>query len=227
MRNAGAQTVEVGAGDVSLTGDLAIPGGAVGLVLFAHGSGSSRLSPRNRFVARVLNEGGLATLLVDLFTPDEERLDLRTAELRFDIGLLARRLVGVTDWLTAQPATRALRIGYFGSSTGAAAALVAAAARANTIAAVVSRGGRPDLAGGVLARVAAPTLLIVGGEDLAVLALNRAAMARMQADRRLEVVPGASHLFEEPGALERVAELARDWFVRHLAGVELHPPAGA
>jgi len=187
------------------------------VVLFAHGSGSSRLSPRNRHVARVLNEAALATLLVDLLTPEEEAIDARKAHLRFDIGLLAERLVAATDWLTAHPDTRDLRVGYFGASTGAAAALVAAAARSGAVGAVVSRGGRPDLAGRVLALVRAPTLLIVGGRDLQVLELNREAFAQLTCDKRLEIVPGATHLFEEPGALHEVARLAANWFVEHLA----------
>jgi dienelactone hydrolase len=207
----------VSAGPVELEGNLVVPEGARGIVLFAHGSGSSRHSPRNRYVARVLREAGLATLLIDLLTPDEEEVDLRTAHLRFDIGLLAERLVGATDWLKENPATRSLRIGYFGASTGAGAALVAAAERPRDVGAIVSRGGRPDLAGEALSRVLAPTLLIVGGDDVPVIGMNERAMARMSAEKRLEIVPGATHLFEEPGALEAIARLATRWFVRHLA----------
>ncbi|MBX6316330.1 MAG: dienelactone hydrolase family protein [Isosphaeraceae bacterium] len=217
--------VRVTAGRVTLEGDLGLPDGARGLVLFAHGSGSSRHSPRNRFVARALREGGLATLLIDLLTPDEEAIDLRTAHLRFDIGLLAERLVGATDWLAQQPETRSLRVGYFGASTGGGAALVAAAERPEAIGAVVSRGGRPDLAGPALPRVQAPTLLIVGGNDYPVIDMNRDAMAQMRAPVELRIVPGASHLFEEPGALEEVARLARDWFERHLAPIAVGQPA--
>jgi dienelactone hydrolase len=209
--------VVVAAGDASLVGDLVIPPETVGIVLFAHGSGSSRHSPRNRFVAAVLQEARLATLLVDLLTEAEEAVDARTAHLRFDIGLLARRLGSVSDWLRQEPRTASLRLGYFGASTGAAAALVAAADRPVQVAAIVSRGGRPDLAGEALSRVHAPTLLIVGGSDPFVLELNRQALQRLAGEKQLVVVPGASHLFEEPGALEQVAQLARDWFTRHLA----------
>jgi dienelactone hydrolase len=208
--------VRVQAGPATLEGNLTLPEGADGIVLFAHGSGSSRHSPRNRYVARLLNEAKLATLLVDLLTADEEAIDLRTARLRFDIGLLAERLVAVTDRLTQQPETRRLRIGYFGASTGAAAALVAAAERPEAVGAVVSRGGRPDLAGPALACVRAPTLLIVGGNDSQVIALNRAALAELRCEKQLVIVPGATHLFEEPGALDVVARLAREWFERHL-----------
>lgn len=206
--------VEVPLGGERLEGTLAIPPEATGLVLFAHGSGSSRFSPRNRFVARYLQQGGLGTLLIDLLTPEEERIDRRSGELRFDIEFLARRLVGATDWLGENAETVPLRLGYFGASTGAGAALVAAAARPEVIRAVVSRGGRPDLAGAALPQVKAPTLLIVGGADLQVLELNRAAATRLGGVHALEVVPGATHLFEEPGTLEEVARLARDWFTR-------------
>ena len=209
--------VQVPAGDATLEGELVVPEQATGVVLFAHGSGSSRHSSRNRFVAGELQAARLATLLIDLLTPEEEAVDQHTAHLRFDIPLLADRLVAATRWLGKEPSTRALQVGYFGASTGAGAALVAAAAEPERVGAVVSRGGRPDLAGNALPLVRAPTLLIVGGRDRQVLELNRAAMARMQAETRLEVVPGASHLFEEPGALEVVARLARDWFLRHLA----------
>jgi putative phosphoribosyl transferase len=214
------QLVRISAGPVTLEGNLNLPEGAGGIVLFAHGSGSSRHSPRNRYVARVLNEAKLATLLVDLLTADEEAIDMRTAHLRFDIGLLARRLIAVTDWLTGQPLTRALRIGYFGASTGAGAALVAAAERADAVGAVVSRGGRPDLAGPALPRVRAPTLLIVGGNDFQVIELNRAAYAQLRCEKQLVIIPGATHLFEEPGALDEVARLARDWFERYLKQAE-------
>ena len=212
--------VRIAAGRVLLEGNLSLPEGAGGIVLFAHGSGSSRFSPRNRYVAQLLNQARLATLLVDLLSPEEEVVDLRTAQLRFNIGLLAERLVAVTDWLVEQPETRPLRIGYFGASTGAAAALVAAAERPKIVRAVVSRGGRPDLAGPALARVEAPTLLIVGGNDLLVIELNRAALAQLRCEKRLVIVPGATHLFEEPGALDEVARLAREWFERHLAWEE-------
>lgn len=208
--------VRLRAGSVTLEGDLEIPEGAVGVVLFAHGSGSGRHSPRNRFVARELQAAGLGTFLLDLLTPEEEAVDRHTAHLRFDIPLLAERLVAATHWLASDPSTRGLRVGYFGASTGAGAALVAAAAEPDRVAAVVSRGGRPDLAGDALPLVRAPTLLIVGGKDLAVLDLNRAAMARMRTEVRLEIVPGATHLFEEPGTLEAVARLAQDWFLRYL-----------
>ncbi|HZU06357.1 MAG TPA: dienelactone hydrolase family protein [Chloroflexota bacterium] len=217
------QTVAIPADAVALAGDLAVPAGAQGVVLFAHGSGSSRFSPRNRHVAKVLRQAGLATLLMDLLTPEEETLDARTAQLRFDIELLARRLVAATDWLRAQPATQGLRLGYFGASTGAAAALVAAAERPAVVDAIVSRGGRPDLAGQALRRVRAPTLLIVGGRDTVVLQLNQAALRELgAAETRLVIVPGAGHLFEEPGALDEVARLAADWFMQHLVSA----PAG-
>jgi len=208
--------VRLQAGSATLEGDLESPEGAVGVVLFAHGSGSGRHSPRNRFVARELQAAGLATFLIDLLTPEEEEVDRHTAHLRFDIPLLAERLVASTRWLAADPSTGELKVGYFGASTGAGAALVAAAEEPDRVGAVVSRGGRPDLAGDALPRVRAPTLLIVGGRDLAVLDLNRAAMARMRTEVRLEIVPGATHLFEEPGTLEVVARLARDWFLRYL-----------
>ena len=215
----------VPAGRATLEGDLCLPGAARGVVLFAHGSGSSRLSPRNQYVAHVLREGGVATLLIDLLTPEEEAIDARTAHLRFDIGLLAERLVGATDWLAQRPETRQLRVGYFGASTGGGAALAAAAERPELVGAVVSRGGRPDLAGPALPRVRAPTLLIVGGQDYPVIELNREALGQLRAERRLEIVPGATHLFEEPGALEEVARLARDWFQRHLAPAASPAPA--
>jgi putative phosphoribosyl transferase len=212
--------VNITAGPVTLEGNLSLPEGARGIVLFAHGSGSSRHSPRNRRVARLLNEGKLATLLVDLLTLEEEAVDALMAQLRFDIGLLAKRLVGATNWIIESPDTRGLRVGYFGASTGAGAALVAAAALPNGVSAVVSRGGRPDLAGPALARVRALTLLIVGGNDLPVIELNRAALAQLRCEKQLVIVPGATHLFEEPGTLDEVARLAREWFERHLMPVE-------
>lgn len=204
------------AGGVELEGDLTVPAAARGLVVFAHGSGSSRLSPRNQFVARELQQGNLATLLFDLLTSREEAEDAITAQLRFDIGLLGQRLVAVTDWLKQDARSSSLPIGYFGASTGAAAALIAAAARPSAVRAVVSRGGRPDLAPQALANVTAPTLLIVGGSDRVVLDLNEWALKQLRCEKRLEVVPGATHLFPEAGALEEVAGLARDWFVSHL-----------
>ncbi|MDT8385585.1 MAG: dienelactone hydrolase family protein [Gammaproteobacteria bacterium] len=208
--------VKVQAGDVVLDGNLAIPEGACGIVVFAHGSGSSRFSPRNRAVAQYLNEGGLATLLFDLLTADEHEADTYTRELRFDTELLSRRLVGVVDWLGKQSHTRTLRIGLFGASTGAAAALIAAAQRPGPVAAVVSRGGRPDLAGEALPNVKAPTLLIVGGLDHPVIDMNREASLQMKVAPQLEIVPGATHLFEEPGKLDEIARLSRDWFQQHL-----------
>jgi dienelactone hydrolase len=215
------RTIQVVTTSAALEGTLTIPRNATGVVLFAHGSGSSRFSPRNRYVAQVLHRAGLATLLIDLLTPDEEQVDLRTRHLRFDIDLLAQRLVGTIDWIAHDSATQDLSLGLFGASTGAAAALVAAAQRPDAVHAVVSRGGRPDLANAALSYVHAPTLLLVGGHDDLVLELNELAQQRMQfADPalvvQLEVVPGATHLFEEPGTLEQVAVLARDWFVRYL-----------
>jgi putative phosphoribosyl transferase len=205
--------VLVAAGELKLGGALTLPPGAHGIVLFAHGSGSSRHSPRNRAVAGVLQEARLATLLFDLLTAQEEGVDQVTAHLRFDIGLLAQRLVAATDWVREQAATRELVQGYFGASTGGGAALVAAAERPEAIRAVVSRGGRPDLAGEALARVRAPTLLIVGGDDAPVIQMNREALGKLRAPAKLEIVPGAGHLFEEPGTLEQVANLARAWFL--------------
>jgi len=212
-----ARLIQVTIGPVTLEGDLHVQADARGIVLFAHGSGSSRHSPRNRFVADVLQNGGLATLLIDLLIQDEERIDARTAHLRFDIGLLAGRLTGAAVWLKQQPATRDLRIGCFGASTGGGAALLTAAQHPDLVDAVVSRGGRPDLAGPALPRVKAPTLLIVGGEDTPVIRMNEEAFAQLRCERRLEIVPGATHLFEEPGTLEQVARLARDWFSHYLA----------
>lgn len=209
--------VKISLGEVILNGDLAIPEGSRAIVIFAHGSGSSRHSPRNRQVARNLQQARLATLLMDLLTAEEEVVDMRTAQLRFDIDLLAGRLAGTTDRLSDNDMTKDLKIGYFGASTGAAAALVAAAER-QEVKAVVSRGGRPDLAFDSLPRVSAPTLLIVGGDDEPVIGMNREAMAKMKAEHKLVIVPGATHLFEEPGKLDEVAALARDWFLRHLAG---------
>ena len=217
--------VRVPADAVTLEGNLGIPDDARGIVLFAHGSGSGRHSPRNRYVAEALHEAGLATLLIDLLTPEEEEVDLRTRRLRFDIGLLAERLAGATEWLAQEPDTQNLRIGYFGASTGAGAALVAAVERPEKVGAVVSRGGRPDLAGDALSHVRAPTLLIVGGSDEPVIGMNREAMGKMRAEKELEIVPGASHLFEEPGALEEVARLAAGWFGLHLGRAE--PAAGS
>jgi putative phosphoribosyl transferase len=209
--------VQITAGGATLHGNLLIPARARGLVAFAHGSGSGRHSPRNQYVAEALRRAGLATLLFDLLTLDEEAEDLITGQQRFDIGLLARRLVGATDWLQSNEKTRSLKLGYFGASTGAAAALVAAAAKADIVGAVVSRGGRPDLAEPVLDRVKAPTLLIVGGRDTVVIDMNRQALARLKVEKEMVIVPGATHLFEEPGALEQVADLAGDWFLKHLA----------
>jgi dienelactone hydrolase len=206
--------VSINAGTVRLEGDLVIPASAQGIVLFAHGSGSSRQSPRNRYVAQTLQQAGLATLLIDLLTAEEEAIDRYTRHLRFDIGLLATRLVGATDWLRQQPATISLNLGYFGASTGSAAALIAATER--PVAAIVSRGGRPDLAGSALTRIQSPTLLIVGGRDEIVIDLNRRALAQIPAEKQLTIVPGATHLFEEPGALESVADLASQWFQRYL-----------
>jgi dienelactone hydrolase len=217
----------VSAAGVMLDGDLVVPETARGVVLFAHGSGSCRFSPRNRHVAGVLQGAGLATLLMDLLTPDEEAIDARTAHLRFDIGLLAERLVAATDWLRDQRETQALAVGYFGASTGGGAALVAAAERSQVVGAVVSRGGRPDLAGAALPRVKAPTLLLVGGQDVPVIDLNREAMRQLRGECRLEIVPNATHLFEEPGTLDEVARLARDWFLRYLEPAGTHGVAGA
>ena len=211
-----SRPVIVATDSADLAGDLAVPEGARGIVVFAHGSGSSRLSPRNQFVARELRGARLATLLFDLLTAEEDEVDEVTREYRFDIDLLARRLVGATDWLAEQPEAQELKIGYFGASTGSAAALMAAAERPTLVRAIVSRGGRPDLAAPALPRVLAPTLLIVGGNDEQVLDMNKKAMAQMRAQKELAIVEGATHLFEEPGALEEVARLARGWFARHL-----------
>jgi putative phosphoribosyl transferase len=209
--------VQIQAGNAVLSGNLTIPENPVALVVFAHGSGSGRHSPRNQFVARTLNDAGLATLLFDLLTQHEEAIDIHTGEHRFNIGLLAERLVHATRWAKQQEQTRDLRLGYFGSSTGGGAALVAAAEIPQDVGAVVSRGGRPDLAGDALPKVQAPTLLIVGGKDDIVIELNEMARDQMRCEVKLEIVPGATHLFEEPGALEKVAKLGSDWFSRHLA----------
>ncbi len=219
VRTVDERLVSISAGEVVLEGNLNLPDDARAIVLFAHGSGSSRHSSRNRHVARLLNEARLATLLIDLLTAREDAIDLQTARFRFDIDLLSERLVGATDWLNQSVDTSHLRIGYFGASTGAAAALVAAALRADAIGAVVSRGGRPDLAGAALMRVRAPTLLIVGGDDGDVIALNREALGQLRCEKQFIIVPGATHLFEEPGALDEVARLARDWFLRHLVSL--------
>ena len=212
-----AREVQIQSGAAVLQGELNIPAGARGVVLFAHGSGSSRHSPRNQFVARTIRGAGVGTLLFDLLTGEEEAIDLRTRHLRFDIGLLAERLVDATHWLKADMSH--LNVGYFGSSTGGGAALVAAAELGETIGAVVSRGGRPDLAGAALPRVKSPTLLIVGGLDYAVIEMNQEAYEQMICEKELKIVRGATHLFEEPGTLEEVASLAADWFQRYL-GVE-------
>jgi pimeloyl-ACP methyl ester carboxylesterase len=216
-------TVDVGAGPVALEGALVVPPRARGIVVCAHGTGSGRLSPRNRAVARTLNAASLATLLIDLLTAEEEEADLRTAELRFDVGLLGERVVAAIDWLALDasvadlpPSLGRLPVGCFAAGTGAAAALVAAAERPERVRAVVSGGGRPDLAGDVLSRVTAPTLLIVGGCDTDGLRLNRLSQTRLGGESRLEIMPGARHLYEEPGALDRVAALARDWFAAHV-----------
>ena len=213
---AAEQLARIVVGSAQLEGNLSLPRDASGVVLFAHGSGSSRHSPRNQYVAQALRDGGLGTLLIDLLTAAEEREDARTARLRFDIGLLADRVVGASDWLARNTATAQLPIGYFGASTGAAAALVSASERPDYVRAVVSRGGRPDLAIPVLNRLKAPTLLIVGGADAPVIEMNRDALKHLSIEKRLEIVPGATHLFEEPGTLEEVARLAREWFQAHL-----------
>ncbi|EFE65378.1 conserved hypothetical protein [Streptomyces viridosporus ATCC 14672] len=221
-----SETVTIPSGEADLTGDLVVPAGARGVVVFAHGSGSSRLSPRNRAVAEALRRAGFGTLLMDLLTGDEERRDSATAEYRFDIPLLARRLVDAADWLGRRPDTADLPAGLFGASTGAAAALVAAAERPGRVSAVVSRSGRPDLADAALPRVTAPVLLVVGGDDGTVLDLNRRAAEALRAEHAVHVVPGATHLFPEPGALEEVAGAAAGWFRDHLGtGNGGEPPA--
>ena len=209
-------TVEISSDGVSLEGELMIPESAKGIVLFAHGSGSSRFSPRNQFVAQFLRKHKLATLLTDLLTFEEDKVDQITREFRFNIDLLAERLIGITRWLQKDPRTKNLHIGYFGSSTGAAAALIAAAQEGSEISAVVSRGGRPDLAGPYLQKVQAPSLLIVGGADGEVIKLNQEAYDHLSCVKRLDIVPGATHLFEETGALEKVAALAATWFTNYL-----------
>jgi len=208
--------IRIPVGDAIVQGDLVLLENAPGIVVFAHGSGSSRFSPRNQYVARYFNSQKIGTLLFDLLTPQEEEIDLATAEYRFNIDLLARRLVGVTEWLRTASVTKGFKLGYFGASTGAAAALIAAAELPEAVAAVVSRGGRPDLAGDYLARVKAPTLLLVGGWDTEVIELNRFAQSQMTNLNKLEIVPEATHLFEEPGKLEDVARLSAQWFVRYL-----------
>jgi putative phosphoribosyl transferase len=213
------QLVEIPAGAVTLKGNLILPKGSRALVLLARGSASSRHSPRDRYVARLLNGAKLATLLIDLLTPHEELIDMRTAQLRFDINLLAERLVGATDWLSQFPDTGHFRIGYIGAGTVAAGSLVAAALRPNQVIAVVSRSGRPDLAGAALMRVQVATLLIVGEHDAELIEPNRAALAQLRGEKQLATVPGATHFFEEPGALEIMAQLASDWFERHLVAV--------
>ncbi|MBI4455317.1 MAG: dienelactone hydrolase family protein [Acidobacteria bacterium] len=211
------RNLHIPSGSVFLEGELVVPAAAAGIVLFAHGSGSSRFSPRNQYVARILRDAGIGTLLFDLLTRDEEVVDLRTGELRFDINLLAERLADATSWIKSQLQSDHLRIGYFGASTGAAAALVAAAKLGGAIAAIVSRGGRPDLAAEALSHVESPTLLIVGGRDEVVIQLNQDAYVKLACEKELKIIPGATHLFEEPGALEEAARLAADWFRKHLA----------
>ena len=203
-------------GNVVVEGTLTLPPGTRGVVLFAHGSGSSRFSPRNQYVAKEFNKATIGTLLFDLLTQEEEETDIVTAEYRFNIPLLAQRLIGATEWLRNDPQTKRFAFGYFGASTGAAAALIAAAKLPNEIAAVVSRGGRPDLAGEYLPNVVAPTLLLVGGLDAEVIELNQEAMDQMTAEKKLTIIPGATHLFEEPGTLEQVAKFSKDWFLRYL-----------
>lgn len=216
--------IQIPCGQVVLEGDLFVPNNAQGIVLFAHGSGSSRFSPRNRFVAAQLNQGNVATLLFDLLTPEEEQNDIYSAHLRFDIELLAKRLACASDFVTTCGYTQELSIGYFGASTGGAAALIAAANRVNIVQAVVTRGGRPDLAGKALPHVQCPTLLIVGGADLNVIPLNQSAYNQLTCPKQLTLVPKATHLFEEPGALEYVAELALEWFQNNLTTNNIPTP---
>jgi putative phosphoribosyl transferase len=211
-----SRTEQIPSGQILLEGELLVPVGASGVVLFAHGSGSSRHSPRNQFVARTIREAGVGTLLFDLLTQEEETVDIRTRHLRFDIGLLAERLVDATSWIKRGTDTSHLKVGYFGSSTGGGAALVAAAIVGEDIGAVVSRGGRPDLAGDALPKVKSPTLLIVGGLDYPVIRMNEDAYRQLRCEKELKIIPGATHLFEEPGTLEEVARLAADWFQRQL-----------
>src|SRR5438552_6433666 len=220
-----AREVQIQSGAAMLEGELNIPAGAQGVVLFAHGSGSSRHSPRNQFVARTIREAGVGTLLFDLLTKEEEAIDVQTRHLRFDIGLLAQRLIDATYWLKGDLSH--LAIGFFGSSTGGGAALVAAAELGESVGAVVSRGGRPDLAGDALPRVQSSTLLIVGGLDYPVIEMNKAALARLRCEKELKIVPGATHLFEEPGTLEQVANLAAEWFQKHLVTAALVSEPGA
>jgi pimeloyl-ACP methyl ester carboxylesterase len=220
--NLKSRLIYIPVGPDEIQGDLKIPEQSQSIVVFAHGSGSSRHSTRNQYVAEVLNQAGIATLLIDLLTPDEELVDFQTAHLRFDIELLADRLSMVTQWLRSQSSTDKLHVGYFGASTGAGAALVAAAKHPDVVEAIVSRGGRPDLAGAWLMKVRAPTLLIVGGNDHVVIELNYQAAAELKTEHRVEIVPNAGHLFEEPGALEMVASLARDWFEEHLILANRH-----
>jgi putative phosphoribosyl transferase len=216
MKGEQAMSIEIPAGQAILNGDLHIPRDLRGVVLFAHGSGSSRLSPRNQFVAQVLQDAGMATLLLDLLTEQEETIDRNTAQLRFDVELLAERLLSAIEWIGSHREFQGARVGLFGASTGAAAALIAAS-ESKGVTAVVSRGGRPDLAGDALEHVTAPVLLIVGSLDRTVLNWNRQAMGRLGGEKKLEIVPGATHLFEEPGTLEQVAQIARDWFEQHLS----------
>ena len=223
MSHARAIPVQIRAGAALIEGDLIVPEPAQGLVVFAHGSGSSRFSQRNRFVADTLVSGGFATLLLDLLTRQEDVVDQRTREFRFDIERLGHRVVAAIDWVSGVPALLPLPIACFGASTGAAAALIAAAERFEFVRAVISRGGRPDLAGASLAAVRAPTLLIVGGADTVVIEVNEAALREMHCERELEIVPRATHLFEEPGAMEQVAQLARHWFEHYLAAVPADP----
>jgi putative phosphoribosyl transferase len=208
--------VKIPVDKATIEGNLVVPQGAKGVVLFAHGSGSGRFSPRNQYVAKVLNKAGIATFLIDLLTKEEEEIDMQTAQFRFDIDLLAHRLIGATEWLKKNPTTKNLAFGYFGASTGAAAALIAAAKLTEDIKAVVSRGGRPDLALEHIPRLKAPTLFIVGGNDTVVIELNKKAMKNFPAEKKLEIVQGASHLFEETGKLEEAAKLATNWFAKYL-----------
>ncbi len=211
-----SREVRISVDSIALPGELSVPGGAEGLVLFAQGSGSGRHSPRNQYVAQVIREAGIGTLLFDLLTHEEEKIDLQTRHLRFDVALLARRFVGATEWVKKQKETTHLRIGYFGASTGGGAALIAAAEMGDEIGAVVSQGGRPDMAGEALSRVVSPALLIVGGLDDVIIRLNEEALGKLQRIKELKIVPGATHLFEEPEKLEEVARLAADWFQRYL-----------
>jgi putative phosphoribosyl transferase len=211
-----SRSEQIPSGQIMLDGELSVPDGATGVVLFAHGSGSSRHSPRNQFVARTIREAGVGTLLFDLLTKQEESVDINTRHLRFDIGLLAERLVDATNWIKTEPATSHLTVGYFGASTGGGAALVAAADVGEGIGAVVSRGGRPDLAGDALPKVKSPTLLIVGGLDYPVIRMNEDAYRQLRCEKELKIIPSATHLFEEPGTLEKVAHIAASWFQRHL-----------